>query len=185
MLPNILVTGTPGVGKTSLCSLLETQLPEDYNLSGFQYIKLAELINTKKLYDTWNEEFNVPEFDEDMVCDELEPLMSQRGGIILEFHSCDFFPERWFDLIVLLRCDNTALFDRLKERGYNQKKIEENLNCEIFGVLKEEVEQAYAPERVIELSSNQVDDMQGNLDIIATKLQHLVEHKLTTHKMLK
>ena len=85
----------------------------------------------------------MPEFDEDMVCDELEALMSQRGGIILEFHSCDFFPERWFDLIVLLRCDNTQLFDRLQERGYNQKKIEENLNCEIFGVLKEEVEQAY------------------------------------------
>ena len=34
-LPNILVTGTPGVGKTSLCSLLESQLPEDYNLPGF------------------------------------------------------------------------------------------------------------------------------------------------------
>ncbi len=75
-LPNVLVTGTPGVGKTSLCSLLESQLPEDYGLEGFQYIKLAELINTKKLYKDWNEEFNVPEFDEDMVCDELEPFMS-------------------------------------------------------------------------------------------------------------
>jgi len=31
-LPNVLVTGTPGVGKTSLCSLLESQLPEDYGL---------------------------------------------------------------------------------------------------------------------------------------------------------
>ena len=75
-LPNILVTGTPGVGKTSLCSLLEAQLPEEYDLQGFQYIKLAELINTKKLYDSWNKEFDVPEFDEDMVCDELEHLMS-------------------------------------------------------------------------------------------------------------
>jgi broad-specificity NMP kinase len=44
-LPNILVTGTPGVGKTTLCSLLESQLPEDYNLHGFQYVKLAEIIN--------------------------------------------------------------------------------------------------------------------------------------------
>ena len=56
-LPNILVTGTPGVGKTSLCSLLESQLPEDYELPGFQYVKLAELINTKKLYKTWNDKF--------------------------------------------------------------------------------------------------------------------------------
>ena len=117
-LPNVLVTGTPGVGKTSLCSLLESQLPEDYDMSGFRYVKLAELINTKKLYKEWNDEFNVPEFDEDMVCDELEPLMSNEGGIILEFHSCDFFPERWFDLVVLLRCSNTQLFDRLQERGY-------------------------------------------------------------------
>jgi broad-specificity NMP kinase len=45
LLPNILVTGTPGVGKTSLCSLLESQLPDDYDLDGFQYVKLAEWIN--------------------------------------------------------------------------------------------------------------------------------------------
>ena len=142
-LPNILVTGTPGVGKTTMCSLLEDQLGSEHNLPGFQYVKLAELINTKKLYTEWNKEFDVPEFDDDMVCDELEPLMSGRGGIILEFHSCDFFPERWFDLIVLLRCNNTQLFDRLKERGYKQNKIEENVSCEIFGVLEEEVYNSY------------------------------------------
>lgn len=93
----------------------------------------------------------MPEFDEDMVCDELEPLMSQKGGIILEFHSCDFFPERWFDLIVLLRCQNQQLFDRLQERGYQQNKIDENIDCEIFGVLKDEVVNSYAEERIMEL----------------------------------
>ena len=149
-LPNILVTGTPGVGKTTLCSLLESQLPEDYSLEGFTYVKLAELINSKKLYKTWNEEFDVPEFDEDMVCDELEPLM-QKGGVILEFHSCDFFPERWFDLVVILRCNNQQLFDRLQQRGYNQKKIDENIDCEIFGVLKDEVDNSYRAEIILEL----------------------------------
>ena len=34
-LPNILVTGTPGVGKTSLCTLLENQLSEEYNIEGY------------------------------------------------------------------------------------------------------------------------------------------------------
>ena len=140
LLPNILITGTPGVGKTSLCTLLEAQLPEDYGLTGFQYVKLTDLITSKKLYKNWNEEFNVPEFDIDMVCDELEPLMSTRGGIILEFHSCDFFPERWFQLVVLLRCDNTQLYDRLRDRGYGEKKITENIECEILDVLKEEVD---------------------------------------------
>ena len=75
-LPNILVTGTPGVGKTSMCTLLENQLSEEYGIEGYQYVKLAELINQKKLYKEWNEKFDVPVFDEDMVCDELEPMMS-------------------------------------------------------------------------------------------------------------
>ena len=143
LLPNILVTGTPGVGKTTLCSLLESQFPEDYDLDGFTYVKLADMIRERKLYKKWNEEFDVPEFDEDMVCDELEPMMSQQGGIILEFHSCDFFPERWFALVVLLRTTNTHLFDRLQQRGYSQKKIDENIECEIFGELKDEVNGSY------------------------------------------
>ncbi|CDW80735.1 adenylate kinase isoenzyme 6-like [Stylonychia lemnae] len=174
ILPNILVTGTPGVGKTSLCTLLENQLAEEYDLKGFQYVKLTDLIQQKKLYKKWNEEFDVPEFDEDMVCDELEPLMSQQGGIILEFHSCDFFPERWFQLVVLLRCNNTELFDRLQARGYNEKKITENIECEILDVLKEEVDSSYKQEVILELQSEKIEDMQQNLEAIAARIKQLV-----------
>jgi adenylate kinase len=38
------------------------------------------------------------------------------GGCIIDFHSCDFFPERWFDLVVVLRTDNDVLFGRLEKR---------------------------------------------------------------------
>ena len=110
-----------------------------------------------------------------MVCDELEPLMSQTGGIILEFHSCDFFPERWFDLVVLLRANNTQLFDRLQGRGYNQKKIDENIECEIFGELKDEVAECYRSEIILELQSNETDDMQTNLDKVAAKVKEIIE----------
>ena len=121
---------------------------------------LAEIIKEKKLYKKWNEKFDVPEFDVDMVCDELEPLMSGKGGIILEFHSCDFFPERWFQLVVLLRCDNTNLYDRLKARGYNDEKITENIECEIFGELAQEVEESYQPEITMELNSANIEEME-------------------------
>ena len=96
--------------------------------------------------------------------------MSARGGIILEFHSCDFFPERWFQLVVLLRCDNTQLYDRLKERGYNEKKITENIECEILDVLKEEVESSYKEEIVIELPSSTVENMQENIEKIVERI---------------
>jgi adenylate kinase len=45
------------------------------------------------LYHAWNKQFDVPEFDEDLVIDELDPVMSA-GGVVVDFHSSGFFPER-------------------------------------------------------------------------------------------
>ena len=61
-------------------------------------------------------------------------------GDIVKLRNIDF---QWFDLVVLLRTNDTVLFDRLKERGYPQKKITENIECEILEVTKEEVERQY------------------------------------------
>jgi broad-specificity NMP kinase len=47
--------------------------------------------------------------------DELEPLASA-GGLILDWHSCEPWPERWVDLVVVLRCDHTKLWERLEKR---------------------------------------------------------------------
>ena len=108
-----------------------------------------------------------------MVCDELEPIMrgNGQGGIILEFHSCDFFPRAWFQMVVLLRCNNTALYDRLAERGYNQEKITENIDCEVFGELADEVSKSYDPEITLELQSEKIEHMQTNIDIIVERLK--------------
>ena len=35
------------------------------------------------------------------------------GGVLLEYHTSDLFPERWFDLVVVLRTHTHALYDRL------------------------------------------------------------------------
>jgi len=47
--------------------------------------------------------------------DEMEDGMGQ-GGKIVDYHGCDFFPERWFDIVFVLRTDNTVLYDRLAYR---------------------------------------------------------------------
>ena len=49
------------------------------------------------------------------VCDALEDQLAT-GGNIVDYHSCDFFPERWFDLVVVLQTDNTILYERLEKR---------------------------------------------------------------------
>ena len=49
------------------------------------------------------------------VIDELEEVMSA-GGNIVDYHGCEFFPERWFDIVFVLRTDNTVLYERLENR---------------------------------------------------------------------
>jgi broad-specificity NMP kinase len=60
--------------------------------------------------------------------DELEPLAST-GGIILDWHACDVFPERWADLVVVLRCNHTQLWERLEKRCVTKVLV---LNAGIF-----------------------------------------------------
>ena len=169
-LPNILITGTPGVGKTSFSVLLQEKLKELKGLD-FKNINIGKLINEKKLYKNWNKEFDVSEFDEDMVNDELEPVLNE-GGVILDFHSSAFLPERAINLVVLLRCNNTELYDRLKARGYSDKKITENIDCEIMEVTSEEVKDSYKEDIIVELKSEKIEDMEINLDKVINILEN-------------
>lgn len=55
--------------------------------------------------------------------------------------------------------------------GYNQRKIEENMECEIMQVVLETARESYAPEIVVELPSNTVEDMESNVDRVKQWLQ--------------
>jgi len=55
------------------------------------------------------------------VIDELEERMS-KGGNIVDYHSCEFFPERWFDIVFVLRTDNSILYKRLQQRFVHNNK---------------------------------------------------------------
>ena len=74
---------------------------------------------------------------------------------------------RWFDLVIVLQCDNGVLYERLEKRcaavwlhlkssmiegrmlthaaasGYSQSKLTENLECEIMQVLPVEALDSY------------------------------------------
>lgn len=112
--------------------------------------------------------------------DELEPLASA-GGIILDWHTCEAFPERWADLVVVLRCNHTQLWKRLEKRsalecsydhtadtcftcrGYFLKKIQENNEAEIMQVVLEEARASYAEEIIVELKSETMEDLEANV----------------------
>lgn len=85
------------------------------------------------------------------------------GGVLVDYHSSEFFPERWFDLVLVIRASNTILYDRLTARGYTGKKLEDNISCEIFQVALDEAINSYSPDIVVELQSNSQTAMNDNI----------------------
>ena len=68
------------------------------------------------LVRNWEDRFSHDEVHFFQVVDELEEKM-QMGGNVVDYHGCDFFPERWYDIVFVLRTDNTVLYNRLEHRS--------------------------------------------------------------------
>ncbi|XP_058808338.1 adenylate kinase isoenzyme 6 [Phymastichus coffea] len=157
-LPNILITGTPGTGKSEIAKMLSER-------TGFNWLDISKLAIENKSLEVYDEQYQSYILDEDKLLDLLEPMMAS-GGKIVDYHSSDFFPERWFDIVFVMRTNNTILYDRLVARGYSGKKLEDNVSCEIFQVLLDEAKNSYKEEIVHELQSDNADQMADNLNRI-------------------
>lgn len=88
------------------------------------------------------------------------------GGNVVDTHTVDYFPERWFDLVIVLRASTESVYDRLSARGYHQAKIDENVQSEILQVCLDEANDSYKTEVVWELKSDTVEEMEQNLEKI-------------------
>lgn len=163
--PSILVAGTPGTGKSSLCQELISQLKDDYI-----YVNVSAYVKEHKLYDDYDQERDSFVLNEDALIDHLEEfLKGQNKSVIFEYHGCDLFEPDWFQGIFILRTSNDVLYDRLKARGYAENKLQENLQCEIFQVILDEAREAFGDEEdieIIELQNNTESDREQNINTI-------------------
>ncbi|KAJ5445005.1 hypothetical protein N7491_001087 [Penicillium cf. griseofulvum] len=158
--PNVIITGTPGVGKTVHCEQLAQEI-------GLKHLSINQVAKDRGCFDEYDEELKTWVVDEDKLLDALEDEIPN-GGYLIDWHACDLFPKSWIDLVVVLRCPTTdVLYDRLSSRGYHEKKLDENIDAEIFGVLSDEAREAFDEEIVVELNSEQDSDVDSNCQRIA------------------
>ena len=127
----LIVSGTPGTGKTTISKNISNYLKA-------KVISLNELAISENLverYDTKRETSVINntkiisfliELIEDYKKEDLEFL-------IIESHFSDIVPERYINFVIILRCDPDELYNRLKKRSYKREKIRENVQSEILG----------------------------------------------------
>jgi len=134
--PNIALTGTPGTGKSTHAHLILESIPT------MRHIDMGPIVKENGFHIGYDEEYQTYDVDEDALLDYIEPLTGKvapepldqeeeeerkesrssddtsedRGGLILDWHSCEAYPERWVDLVVVLRCNHEVLWKRLEKR---------------------------------------------------------------------
>jgi len=180
---NILICGTPGTGKSTLAKLVLEKANSSLNdnaakngesLSEYEYVNVGDVCKREKYYHSFDERLNSYVIDEDKILDHLEPLI-EKGGMIVDYHSSEFFPERFFSHVIVLTCgreDTKILYERLEKRdGYTKEKIRQNVECEIFGECVEEAKEAYTGEGVVHVRSNETEEeMEATVKFIAEEL---------------
>ncbi|KAK0265374.1 factor activating pos9 [Friedmanniomyces endolithicus] len=154
--PNIIITGTPGVGKTTHSETLAQR-------TGLHHLDINDVVKKHNIGESSNDpdDPNTKIVDEDRLLDCIENDLED-GGQIIDWHACDLFPPRLIDLVCVVRCENKMLYDRLKKRGYGEKKLQENMDCEIM----EEAREAYDEEMVVELRSESTEEIDSNVERI-------------------
>jgi adenylate kinase len=139
----IIVTGTPGTGKTTFSKGLSNSL-------GYYYLDLSDLMKKKGLCS---------EFDEKRDCWVIDTLklslifkdflkdlsINLPQGLVIDSHLSQFLGLS-VDACFVTTVNIRILKKRLESRGYSSEKVRENLDAEIFDVCYNDcIELGYNP----------------------------------------
>ena len=132
----IIVTGTPGTGKTTVSKKLAKKL-------NFYYLDANKLISKNKLAEGYDNRRKTKVVDirklNKFIINEIKKLNKNKiKGIIVDSHLSHYLPRKYVDICIVTKCDIKELNKRLKMKRFNKNKIQENLQAEIFDICHNE-----------------------------------------------
>ncbi len=123
----IIVTGTPGTGKTTFSIGLAREI-------GADYISLTEFVSKHNLYGGFDRDRRSKIIDVEKTQTSLRSLLSHtQRVVVVDTHMPDrIIPREMARRVFVLRCHPRILEARLKAKRWNSKKIRENVLTEIL-----------------------------------------------------
>jgi adenylate kinase len=119
MLMKAALTGTPGVGKTSVSSLL----------SSIRVLSVDSLADEADAVTGFDVERETGEVDIDRLA---EAVLRIEGDVLIEGHLSHLVG---VEVAIVLRCAPSVLRDRLKAKGWGDAKVAENVEAEAVDVV--------------------------------------------------
>ncbi len=125
----ICVSGSPGTGKTTLAKKLSKAL-------GFEYVDVNKIIKKENLsegYDEINkcEIVDVKKLNKFLI----ELIKNSKKSLVIDSHLSHYLDKKYVGACIVTTCNINVLKERLEKRGYNSKKVRDNLDTEIFDTI--------------------------------------------------
>jgi adenylate kinase len=167
----IMITGTPGVGKTTISQALANHLEG-------KHINISTLVQHEQLITGQDRERDTLIVDSGRLSQRLQQIIShQTKPVILDTHyTSQSFIELDISLIVVIRLDPDELTKRLRARKYHESKIFENVAAEILDVCLLDAVQHFEKHRVTEINATN-----QNVEEIINTIIKTIEGEIQTH----
>ncbi len=161
-----MITGTPGTGKTTLSKLLSKELKA-------HYIDVGKLAIEKKLLIREDLKRKTMVIDPEKTSLVLQHIIqtSKNKTLILDTHIPESVPSKLVSVVIVLRTDPYVLKKRLMDKGFNEKKIKENVQAEILGNCLSEAIILFGLERIWEINTSYLEEK----DALKTALKIISE----------
>ncbi|MGC8954370.1 MAG: adenylate kinase family protein [Desulfurococcus sp.] len=144
----IVVAGVPGTGKTSVSRELAS-------LTGFQLIELGRYALERGLVTGFDDERGSYVIDEDALSREVSMLAgNSEGYIIVSTHYPEILDPSVVEKVFVLRTHPLVLEKRLESRGWDRRKINENVMAEILGVVSYNALTVFGEEKIYEIDTS-------------------------------
>jgi adenylate kinase len=145
----IIVTGTPGVGKTVLSRQLSTK-------TNSRHLNLGEFVKKEKLYSGYDRSTKSYIIDEKRTRRSLSGLFrsSSTKRMVIETHWLGgFMPKGTGMMSIVLRLDPLVLAKRLKARKWPRRKVWENVEAELIDLSLYEALKFLGQKRVYQIDA--------------------------------
>jgi len=165
----IVVTGTPGVGKTIVSEKLAARL-------GAVHIDIGALVRKEKIIDGYDEKRQTLIADTEKLARRARQIIAEtRKTVIIDGHyATDIVPENQLTKVFVLRCHPKQLKQRMEERGFQGMKLKENLAAEILDVCLVDAVTRVGAAKVCEINTTDkaVDDTTSEIMSILRNRKH-------------
>ena len=163
----IVITGTPGIGKTSISDSLASKL-------GAIHINVGELVTREKITSGYDEARQTLIADTDKLAKRIERMINEsRKTVIVDGHYApEIVPKEDITKVFVLRCHPKQLKQRMIERGFQGPKLKENLAAEVLDVCLTDAIASVGIDRVCE-----IDTTDRTIDMVVDQITNALEKR--------